>query len=827
MKYLRALFALSFLLVAGCDDGSIPPPTDSGVRMDTGVVPTDSGPPEPMCDNWERDGDETGIDCGGSCPGCEDGSPCTASDDCESDVCQRGFCLVPSCDDGVRNGTETGTDCGGESCPLCGGGEPCTSNDECLSGRCRGGMCEASSCEDGRQNSDETDVDCGGATCPPCDGGLTCLTREDCVSGICAAGTCTTPACNDSRQNQDETSVDCGGATCPGCRDGLACNIDMDCENGRCVDGGCISCMDRTRNGDETGLDCGGTVCDACADGQTCAVDGDCASGVCESGLCISCGDGVQNQDETDVDCGGATCGGCQNGLTCFVDADCASNDCDGGFCRGVADTCTDAFVLADGRNVVNWTAYTNDYWSSAAPSCRSFSTVDGPDLVMTYTATVDGIVEYSFENPGDETIVTVVTDQPCGSTTELHCNDVFSGPLAGDFPVTTGTTYTIYFLDMDSFPASGPPDPLVVNIREVDGRCRDGVANNMETDVDCGGPICPSCTSGQTCGMNDDCVSNICMGGTCNAPGCGDGTQNGLETDLDCGGGSCMGCAPGLMCMVGRDCASGVCSGGVCQAPTCSDGVRNGDETDVDCGGPIGPGGCPRCPDFRLCDTATDCMTATCTMGVCGTIGCVPFSGRSTDSFGYFGCTVSGATLPCPDISVTGTPVTLSDDDNQNVPIGFPFSFYGTSYSSVDIQSNGGITFDPGYLTLGNTCLPRTSTPRNMVAVFWDDLNPAISGGQIRYETRGVAPNRQFIVRWDTALCCSGTDRGVFSVVLNEGSNDIDVCYPDTGFSNASRDAGLSATAGINGPSDSLEYSCNTADLTDGLYVRYIHPSP
>ena len=63
--------------------------------------------------------------------------------------------------------------------------------------------------------------------------------------------------------------------------------------------------------------------------------------------------------------------------------------------------------------------------------------------------------------------------------------------------------------------------------------------------------------------------------------------------------------------------------------------------------------------------------------------------------------------------------------------------------------------------------------------------------------------------------------------MVLNEGSNDINVCYPDTVFSNASRDSGLGATVGINGPSDSLQYSCNTADVTNGLYIRYIHPPP
>jgi hypothetical protein len=52
--------------------------------------------PVPTCDDGVQNGDEEGIDCGGSCP-----------DDCP---------VEPTCDDGVQNGDEEGVDCGG-SCP--------------------------------------------------------------------------------------------------------------------------------------------------------------------------------------------------------------------------------------------------------------------------------------------------------------------------------------------------------------------------------------------------------------------------------------------------------------------------------------------------------------------------------------------------------------------------------------------------------------------------------------------------------------------------------------------------------------------------------------
>jgi hypothetical protein len=52
---------------------------------------------------------------------------------------------------------------------------------------------------------------------------------------------------------------------------------------------------------------------------------------------------------------------------------------------------------------------------------------------------------------------------------------------------------------------------------------------------------------------------------------------------------------------------------------PTCSDGIKNGSETGVDCGGPD----CPRCPTGQGCASRSDCASAVCTAGTCGT--CTP----------------------------------------------------------------------------------------------------------------------------------------------------------------------------------------------------------
>ena len=63
----------------------------------------------------EQNGDETDIDCGGSCGGCAPGGTCLRDRDCLSERCSGGTCAEASCTDGIINGTETDTDCGGDT----------------------------------------------------------------------------------------------------------------------------------------------------------------------------------------------------------------------------------------------------------------------------------------------------------------------------------------------------------------------------------------------------------------------------------------------------------------------------------------------------------------------------------------------------------------------------------------------------------------------------------------------------------------------------------------------------------------------------------------
>src|SRR5688572_24783098 len=65
---------------------------------------------------------------------------------------------------------------------------------------------------------------------------------------------------------------------------------------------------------------------------------------------------------------------------------------------------------------------------------------------------------------------------------------------------------------------------------------CSDGEQNELETDVDCGGPACDPCEDDGACVGPTDCESGVCRDSLCAVPDCGDRVTNGTE-ECDPGG--------------------------------------------------------------------------------------------------------------------------------------------------------------------------------------------------------------------------------------------------------------------------------------------------
>jgi len=122
-------------------------------------------------------------------------------------------------------------------------------------------------------------------------------------------------------------------------------------------------------------------------------------------------------------------------------------------------------------------------------------------------------------------------------------------------------------------------------------------------------------CDDGASCTDNSDCKSRFCSNGKCAQAGCSDGVKNQLESDVDCGG-PCGKCSNDKACHTNGDCQSNYCSFGFCKPlESCADGKLTPGESDIDCGGH-----CPtKCSEDNSCTTNDDCgENLQCTSSQC-----------------------------------------------------------------------------------------------------------------------------------------------------------------------------------------------------------------
>lgn len=208
--------------------------------------------------------------------------------------------------------------------------------------------------------------------------------------------------------------------------------------------------------------------------------------------------------------------------------------------------------------------------------------------------------------------------DIDCGSATCVRYKDVLETATAEILAVENRSlqqnTSDAQGLCLDGFSCLRPDQcSSGVCYAGVCSSCLNGVVDNDESDVDCGGKVCSArCSIGQGCWTNTDCSSGWCSGscntgvcaiGICLSPleyegeqilglqgtsslesifaQCSDGNLSEHETDLDCGGDYCslvdLLCKDGDTCILNRDCKSGRCDPITLTCTNCHNGIQDG----------------------------------------------------------------------------------------------------------------------------------------------------------------------------------------------------------------------------------------------------------
>jgi len=159
-------------------------------------------------------------------------------------------------------------------------------------------------------------------------------------------------------------------------------------------------------------------------------------------------------------------------------------------------------------------------------------------------------------------------------------------------------------------------------------------------------------------------------------------------------------------------------------------------------------------------------------------------------------------------------------DGIDQDVPLGFSFTFNGTTYTEVDIDSNGYLVFgdDPKSVYTNETL--SQSDKAQSIYPYWDDLNVA-KGGTIRYDTIGSGEDIHFVVSWENVPQYPSNGAYSLQVILYKDGS-IRFRYDDS----TSID-GASGTVGVQENTDNYdEHSYNstaTFDPTQDILYSYL----
>ncbi len=340
-------------------------------------------------------------------------------------------------------------------------------------------------------------------------------------------------------------------------------------------------------------------------------------------------------------------------------------------------------------------------------------------------------------------------------------------------------------------------------------GDCNAAVAG-CETNVNTAVANCGVC--GRACvfaNATATCVAGVCTMGSCTGTfrDCDGNPANGCETDTSNTLTNCGAC--GTVCRTDAR-TSNSCVASRC-APVCNAGYADCDRSAANgCEASIGT-------DLNCGSCGAACRTGTtCGRGSCVTTSSSPTYTRSTGPGFFEVCSNALATRLLPS----------QDDASVLVPLPFNFTWWGTTFAAgamVNVATNGFVSLHPAVFSTLQGIIPDPFAPDAVIAAWWTDLITSTQG--VCTMTTGVAPNRRFYVQWgDVDFYSTRTGDMNFEIVLNEGSNIVDLVYSRV----AAPPAGYVPTVGIESTNgNNAVVVCRSTDpsctmVTNGTSIRF-----
>jgi len=171
------------------------------------------------------------------------------------------------------------------------------------------------------------------------------------------------------------------------------------------------------------------------------------------------------------------------------------------------------------------------------------------------------------------------------------------------------------------------------------------------------------------------------------------------------------------------------------------------------------------------------------------------------------------------------GTRIPLTDtgenmDDSRAINLPFDFTYYGETYNTITVCSNGWIAMDnqEGMALQRNWVIPSPLGPWAMIAPFWDDRIISNTNTGVYYHY--LEEEGKFVVEWSDVSDAVGSGISTFQVILMEYSEEFPTPTGDNEFIFQYKE--INPTIG--GYSDVPYWTTGieNANQTDGLQLSY-----